>query len=109
MNSSPEVGASISVMMRASVDLPQPLSPTIASVLPFSTVKLTPLTACTVRGLREQAAADMVVAHDVAAFEDDLAHRATPGTVASSSTKPFMVGSRSPIAFSGSADSSSRV
>ena len=45
MRSSPEVGGSISVMMRASVDLPQPLSPTIASVLPRSTEKLTPLTA----------------------------------------------------------------
>ena len=57
--------------------------------------------------LGKQAAADMVVAHDVAAFEDDFAHTPTPGTVSSSSTKPFMVGKRSPTAFSGSADSSS--
>ena len=59
--------------------------------------------------LGEQAAADMVVAHDVAAFEDDLAHTPTPGTVSSSSTKPVMVGRRSPTAFSGSAESSARV
>jgi hypothetical protein len=52
MNSSPALGASISVMMRARVDLPQPDSPTMASVLPFSTEKETPFTACTVRAGR---------------------------------------------------------
>jgi hypothetical protein len=45
ISSSPDVAGSISVMMRASVDLPQPLSPTMASVLPFSTLNETPLTA----------------------------------------------------------------
>ena len=39
------MAASIRVMMRASVDFPQPLSPTMASVLPFWTEKLTPFTA----------------------------------------------------------------
>src|SRR4051794_4560934 len=34
---------------RARVDLPQPLSPTIASVSPLTTLKLTPSTALTVR------------------------------------------------------------
>jgi hypothetical protein len=42
----PEVGGSIIVSMRASVDFPQPDSPTTASVEPRSTSKLTPLTAC---------------------------------------------------------------
>ena len=69
--------------MRASVDLPQPLSPTMASVLPFSTEKLTPLTAWTVRGLAEQAAADVVVAHEVAGFED-CGHDAAPAAGCSS-------------------------
>ncbi len=41
----PEVAGSIMVRMRASVDLPQPLSPTTASVEPRSTSKLTPLSA----------------------------------------------------------------
>src|SRR6476619_4183905 len=35
-------------MQRAVVDLPQPLSPTSATVSPACTAKLTPLTACTV-------------------------------------------------------------
>ena len=48
----------------------------MARVLPFSSVKLTPLTAWTVFGLPEQAAADMVVANDIAAFKHDLAHDA---------------------------------
>ncbi|MEI2612902.1 MAG: hypothetical protein V9G20_30030 [Candidatus Promineifilaceae bacterium] len=39
ISSSPEVGASIRVTMRASVDLPQPDSPTMARVLPFSTLE----------------------------------------------------------------------
>ena len=45
MVSAPEVGGSIRVTMRASVDLPQPDSPTTASVRPGSTAKDTPLTA----------------------------------------------------------------
>ena len=40
------VGASISDTMRASVDLPQPDSPTTASVLPARSVNDTPPTAC---------------------------------------------------------------
>jgi len=40
--SSPEVGRSIMVSCRASVDLPQPDSPTIASVSPSRTLKDTP-------------------------------------------------------------------
>ena len=48
ISSSPPEGASISAMMRASVDLPEPDSPTMASVLPFSTLKSMPLSARTV-------------------------------------------------------------
>ena len=72
-------------MMRASVDFPQPLSPTIASVLPFSTEKLTPLTACTVREPAKQAAADMIVADDVLGFENGDAHDAAPVSAGSNS------------------------
>ena len=50
--SSPEVGGSISVTMRASVDLPQPDSPTTASVLPVWSAKETPSTALTVASAR---------------------------------------------------------
>ena len=49
IRSSPPVGASIMVMMRASVDLPQPDSPTTASVWPRSTLRSMPLSARTVR------------------------------------------------------------
>ncbi len=52
----------------------------------------------------EQGAADMVVAGDVPGFEDQTGHQ-----VASSKLTPEMVGSRSPVAFSGSAESSARV
>ena len=48
MLSEPEVGCSIMVMRRASVDLPQPDSPTTASVLPRAMVKLTPSSAFSV-------------------------------------------------------------
>ena len=41
----PAVGASIMVTMRASVDFPQPDSPTTASVRPASTSNDTPQTA----------------------------------------------------------------
>ena len=44
----PDVGASIIVSWRASVDLPQPDSPTTASVLPRSSENDTPLSAFTV-------------------------------------------------------------
>src|SRR5207249_4458773 len=56
----------------------------------------------------EQAAADMVVAHDVLAFDDPGAHEAAPEGAGSNSMSET-VGSRSPTAFSGSADSSARV
>ena len=59
--------------------------------------------------LREQAAADMIVADDVAAFEDDLAHDAAPAIAASSSR---IVGDgRQPVArrVLGQAESSARV
>jgi hypothetical protein len=46
----PPVGCSISETMRASVDLPQPDSPTTASVLPARTSKDTPPTACNFAG-----------------------------------------------------------
>ena len=49
ISSSPPLGASIMVMMRASVDLPQPDSPTTASVRPRSTFRSMPLSARTVR------------------------------------------------------------
>ena len=44
----PLVGSTSRRMLRATVDLPQPDSPTIPSVSPTPTVKLTPSTACTV-------------------------------------------------------------
>jgi hypothetical protein len=46
--SEPRVGGSISVSCRASVLLPQPDSPTTASVFFGASVKLTPLSALTV-------------------------------------------------------------
>ena len=46
----PPVGFSISETMRASVDLPQPDSPTTASVLPASMANETPPTACSCAG-----------------------------------------------------------
>jgi hypothetical protein len=48
MSSEPELGFSISVSRRASVDLPDPDSPTMASVLPASSVKDTSVNACTI-------------------------------------------------------------
>ena len=91
--------------MRARVDLPQPDSPTTASVLPRSSLKLTPLSACTVRALAEDAAADVVVALQVAGFEDELGHQ----IASSSAEKSWMVGSRPPTAFSGRAERSACV
>src|SRR3954452_9876071 len=44
----PPLGSTRRTMQRAVVDLPQPLSPTSATVSPACTAKLTPLTACTV-------------------------------------------------------------
>jgi len=51
---SPAVGVSINETIRASVDLPQPDSPTTASVLPGMTVKETPPTACSSPGARKK-------------------------------------------------------
>ena len=48
MFSEPDVGSSIMVMSRANVDLPQPDSPTTASVLPRSIAKLAPSSAFSV-------------------------------------------------------------
>jgi hypothetical protein len=48
MRSVPPLGGSISVTSRASVDLPQPDSPTMPSVLPVSSVNETPSTASSV-------------------------------------------------------------
>ena len=47
----PDVGCSIMVTRRARVDLPQPDSPTTASVLPRWSVKLAPSSAFSVAGL----------------------------------------------------------
>ena len=58
MISEPPVGGSIIVTIRASVDLPQPDSPTTASVLPASSVKLTPSTARTRQRASRTARAD---------------------------------------------------
>ena len=44
----PEVGSTSRSTLRATVDLPQPDSPTSPSVSPTPTEKLTPSTACTV-------------------------------------------------------------
>ena len=44
----PDVGGSIMAIMRASVDLPQPDSPTTASVFPCPSARLTPSTAFSV-------------------------------------------------------------
>ena len=51
MVNSPAVGGSSSVATRARVDLPQPLSPTTANVLPASRLNETPSTAFTVPGV----------------------------------------------------------
>ena len=53
MLSEPAVGCSIMVTRRARVDLPQPDSPTTASVLPRSSVKLAPSSAFSVAGLEK--------------------------------------------------------
>ncbi len=58
--------------------------------------------------LAEQPATDMIIALDIARFENNLAHRASPAPVFSK-TKSETVGRRSPVAFSGKADSSARV
>ena len=47
MLSTPAVGGSIRVIRRPSVDLPDPDSPTTASVSPRASVKLAPATAFT--------------------------------------------------------------
>jgi hypothetical protein len=51
--SEPEVGVSIMVTRRARVDLPQPDSPTTASVWPRLTVKLAPSSAFSVADSRK--------------------------------------------------------
>src|SRR5690606_1403444 len=58
--------------------------------------------------LAKQSSADMIVALDIAHFEDNLAHRASPALF-SLNIKSEMVGRRSPVAFSGRAESSARV
>ena len=50
----PALGFSIRVTSRASVDLPQPDSPTTASVLPVSSENEIPFTACNSAGARNQ-------------------------------------------------------
>ncbi len=50
MENVPDVGFSTMAIMRARVDLPQPDSPTTASVLPALSAKLTPSTALSVSG-----------------------------------------------------------
>ncbi len=57
----PELGDSIKVSWRAKVDLPQPDSPTTASVLRASSANETPLRALTRRLRLQEAAADAVV------------------------------------------------
>src|SRR5262245_12550417 len=56
-------------------------------------------------GAGENAALQVVVADDIPGLEYDLAHWTAPGAGASSAMKPAIVGSRSPTAFSGRADS----
>ncbi|MNR15822.1 hypothetical protein D3C85_1323810 [compost metagenome] len=46
----PEVGVSSAITRRAMVDLPEPDSPTMPTLLPACTLKLTPLSAFTVGG-----------------------------------------------------------
>src|SRR5690606_26850550 len=58
--------------------------------------------------LFEQAARDMVVARDVARFEDG-GHRGAPAKICSSLSSSEMVGRRPPTAFSGRAERSARV
>src|SRR5262249_46795311 len=50
----PAVGSSNLTISRAVVDLPQPDSPTMPSVSPRLTVRLTPSTACTTPFVREK-------------------------------------------------------
>src|SRR5690606_1338566 len=63
--------------------------------------------------LREQAAAQVIVALQVARGKDGVVHGRAPspadGAGVKSSISPAMVGRRSPVAFSGRAESSARV
>ena len=62
----PDVGRSSAITSRASVDLPEPDSPTMPRLRPASTAQLTPLSACTSPGGREQLLARQRVAlHEV--------------------------------------------
>ena len=60
----PEVGRSSAITSRASVDLPEPDSPTTPRLRPASIVRLTPLSACTFGAGREQALARQRVVAD---------------------------------------------
>ena len=68
----PALGFSISVTMRASVDLPQPDSPTTASVRPGSSVNDTPPTACRCAGVRRKPRLHLIGALEIVG--DDQRH-----------------------------------
>ena len=76
MISAPAVGVSISVSSRASVDLPEPDSPTTASVRPAFSVNETPASALTLAAPREQAARDRDIRATSARASSTGAHAA---------------------------------
>ena len=69
ISSAPAVGVSIMVSRRASVDLPEPDSPTTASVRPASSANETPASAFTVAGGRKAPREADVVAREAPGFE----------------------------------------
>src|SRR5215469_13057312 len=71
---SPLVGGRSPSIMRASVDLPQPDSPTSPRISPLRTVSETPLTACNTRRVLEQAAVDHEAPLDIAGFQRGACH-----------------------------------
>ena len=69
----PDVGSTSRSTRRPVVVLPQPDSPTMPSVSPFATLKLTPETAFTVAvDRRRNTAADRELLHEVGDLEDRL-------------------------------------
>ena len=67
MRSEPPLGSSIMVTSRPSVDLPQPDSPTTASVFPALKVKDTPASALTMPVPPNKPAPDLVAAAQILA------------------------------------------
>ena len=70
---SPDVGACRPTSTEASVDLPQPDSPTMPTVSPRLMVKSTPLTALTMLGRNSPPVTGVVVDLDVLELDDRLA------------------------------------